>query len=77
MDLIESKLRRTKIKLHLPLWYMKFVASVMDLLPFPMPLSRDQLKMLAEDNTCDPKIIQSHFGFAPQPFKEWLATLAL
>ncbi|MHC4606474.1 MAG: complex I NDUFA9 subunit family protein [Planctomycetota bacterium] len=51
---ILSRGRYGKVKRHIrfPMWYMKLLALAAEtVLPAP-PITRDQLKMLAKDNTC-------------------------
>lgn len=77
MTLIEQKLGKKKFKLSLPIWQMKIAAYFMELMPFPTPLSRDQLTMLKEDNLCEPSAIRTHFNFPPTEFESWLDQLRI
>lgn len=57
---------------HLPLFFMKPVARVMEaVLPKP-PVTTDQLIVLQEDNVCDMRDIREVFGIEPVKFREGL-----
>jgi NADH dehydrogenase len=58
--------------LHVPLFFMKPVAKVLEtILPNP-PVTTQQLIMLQEDNVCSMKDIREVFGIEPVKFKEGL-----
>jgi NADH dehydrogenase len=58
--------------LHLPLFFMKSMARVLEsVLPKP-PVTADQLIMLQEDNVCSLRDIHDAFGIAPVGFHEGL-----
>ncbi len=60
-------------KLHMPLFFMKTAARVLEaVLPRP-PLTTDQLIMLQEDNVCGLRDIRDAFGVEPIRFEEGLA----
>jgi uncharacterized protein YbjT (DUF2867 family) len=60
-------------KLHMPLFFMKTAARVLEaVLPRP-PLTTDQLIMLQEDNVCGLRDIRDAFGVEPIKFEEGLA----
>lgn len=57
---------------HVPLFFMKPVAKVLEtMLPNP-PVTTQQLIMLQEDNVCNIKDIREVFGIDPVVFKEGL-----
>ena len=58
---------RKKWIIPMPIRLMKLAATLFDSLPF-FPVTRDQLTMLQEGNTADPKIIESLTGIAPVAF---------
>jgi len=58
---------RKKWIIPMPISIMKLAAALFDWLPF-FPATRDQLTMLAEGNTAEPKIIESLSGSAPLAF---------
>lgn len=58
---------RHKIILPMPVAVMMFAAMLLDWLPF-FPVTRDQLKMLAEGNTADPATLRSLIERAPRKF---------
>jgi NADH dehydrogenase len=58
--------------LHVPLFFMKPMAKVLEtVLPNP-PVTTQQLIMLQEDNVCSMKDINDAFGIEPVAFKEGL-----
>jgi NADH dehydrogenase len=57
---------------HMPMFFMKSMAKVMEtVLPKP-PVTMDQLIMLQEDNVCGMKDIRETFGVEPMRFREGL-----
>lgn len=59
---------------HMPMFFIKSAAKVMEtVLPKP-PVTTDQLIMLQEDNVCSMKDIREAFGVEPVRFREGLAT---
>ena len=58
--------------LHIPLFFMKAMARVLEtVLPKP-PVTSDQLIMLQEDNVCSMRDIRDAFGIEPVKFREGL-----
>lgn len=59
---------------HLPLFFMKSLATALQaVLPRP-PVTTDQLIMLQEDNVCGPRDLSDAFGVKPVRFREGLGT---
>ncbi len=57
---------------HMPMFFMRTAAKLMEtVLPKP-PVTTDQLVMLLEDNVCDVKDIREAFGVEPVKFREGL-----
>lgn len=69
---IAGLLGRRPLFFHLPEGLMRAVVPVMQHLP-GFPLTKEQLTMLLEGNTCDEKAFLDAFGFDPIPFREGLA----
>ena len=59
----------TKWALPAPVLLLKGIAAVLDRYAF-FPITRDQLTMLMEGNTCDGQDIFDTFGLMPTPFNE-------
>jgi NADH dehydrogenase len=58
--------------LHLPLFFMKSLATVFEaVLPKP-PVTTDQLIMLQEDTVCNMRDIRDTFGIEPIGFRDGL-----
>lgn len=64
---IAEAVGRTKWVLPYPIWLIRIGAALFDWLPF-FPATRDQLTMLAEGNTADPKIVEQLIGRPPRAF---------
>jgi NADH dehydrogenase len=65
LDLIGRAMgRRRVLKMHVPIGAMTPVARVLHPLP-GFPVTPDQLLMLREDSTCDPRPFFSTFGLEP------------
>jgi NADH dehydrogenase len=55
-----------------PMGLMKFGASVLErVLPSP-PVTSDQLRLLEQDNICDPKSLEKNFGVIPVKYEDAL-----
>jgi len=53
----------------IPMGLMKFGASVLEkVLPAP-PVTSDQLRLLEQDNICDPKSLEKNFGVVPATYE--------
>ena len=73
LDRIAHAMNRTMIKIPVPFWYMNALASLFEYFPW-FPVSRDQLIMLKENNTCDPTPFAQTFGISLTPFEEGIRT---
>ncbi len=71
IDLLCRTLRKKRLRLPAPNWFLRAFATVAQLLPNP-PLTREQLLMLGEDNTCDITEMQAVFGIAPRRLEDYL-----
>jgi uncharacterized protein YbjT (DUF2867 family) len=69
---IAAVMGRKRPALHMPLFFMKPLARVLEtVLPRP-PITTDQLIMLQEDNVCGMRDIRDAFGIEPVPFRDGL-----
>ncbi len=67
LDAIGSALGHRRVrKAHVPLGFMRPVARVLHRLP-GFPVTPDQLRMLEEDNVCDPAPFYGAFRLEPMP----------
>lgn len=69
---IASLLGRRPLLLPIPAGLIRAVVPVMQHMP-GFPLTKEQLIMLLEGNTCDERPFLTAFGFDPIPFREGLA----
>src|SRR5262245_12589957 len=75
LDLVGAALgRRHPLKLHVPLGLMRPLARLFHRMP-AFPVTPDQLAMLEEDNTCDPRPFYTTFKLTPIPLAQGLASL--
>jgi NADH dehydrogenase len=78
VDEICGTMGRKRLKIRLPLAFSRRQAAFFEfafprLLRRPAPLNRDQLIMLQEDNTGDPRPANSLFGLSPVTFRAGIA----
>ena len=72
-DRIKTVLGKRRAKIHLPFGLMRVNAAVLEALPGPTPVTRDQLTMLeAGDNICDNTAARETFGIELVPLTEQL-----
>jgi NADH dehydrogenase len=57
---------------HMPLFFMKFVARFMEAVLKKPPITMDQLIVLQEDNVCGMRDIRGAFGIEPVTFRDGL-----
>ena len=67
IDIVAEAGGKKKWKLPAPGWGVKLVASLLGWIP-AFPISRDQVTMLMEGNTCDSSEFLSEFQITPLPF---------
>jgi uncharacterized protein YbjT (DUF2867 family) len=71
-DRIKRVLEKRRAKIHLPFGVMRVNAAILEALPGPSPLTRDQLKMLAVDNVVSNTDAQETFQVDLVPLDEQL-----
>ena len=71
-DRIKRVLGKRRPKLHLPFGVLRANAAILEALPGPSPLTRDQLKMLAVDNVVSNADAQETFQLELLPLDEQL-----
>jgi len=77
LDQISEVLRgRPKAKVYLPLGLLRPAAALMEKVLRRPPLTRDQLKMLGEDNICALGPLLADFGWSPSRFLDCLNSYA-
>ncbi len=65
IDLIAEAAGISKPKIHLPVWMMRPVVTVLSRVSARFPLTSDQLTMLLEDNWCDIEEMRQTFEIEP------------
>jgi uncharacterized protein YbjT (DUF2867 family) len=75
-DRIKRVLGKRRPKIHLPFGLMRVNAAILEALPGPSPLTRDQLKMLAVDNVVSNSDAQETFRLELVPLDEQLRRAA-
>ena len=69
ISIIAKASGKTKLKIPTPAFIIKTLASLLDGFSW-FPITRDQLNMLLEGNTCDSKETFKKFGIKPIPFTQ-------
>jgi uncharacterized protein YbjT (DUF2867 family) len=75
-DRIKRVLGKRRPKVHLPFGLMRVNAAILEVLPGPSPITRDQLKMLAVDNVVSNPDAQETFQVELVPLDEQLRRAA-
>jgi uncharacterized protein YbjT (DUF2867 family) len=75
-DRIKRVLGKRRPKLHVPFGLMRVNAAILEALPGPSPLTRDQLKMLAVENVVSNSDAQETFQVDLMPLDEQLRRAA-
>jgi uncharacterized protein YbjT (DUF2867 family) len=75
-DRIKRSLGKRRPKLHVPFGLMRVNAAILEALPGPSPVTRDQLKMLAVDNVVSNSDAQETFRVELVPLDEQLRRAA-
>ena len=65
---IATAVDKRKLIIPMPIAVMKLAATLLDRIP-SFPVTRDQLTMLAENNTADPKTLEQIIGRPPRAFE--------
>jgi NADH dehydrogenase len=60
---------RSKLMVPAPAWVVRAIAVLLEEFAF-FPISRDQITMLLEGNTCDSSEVFKLFGLSPRRFDE-------
>jgi uncharacterized protein YbjT (DUF2867 family) len=71
-DRIKRTLGKRRAKLHVPFGVMRVNAAILEALPGPSPITRDQLKMIAVDNVVSNDDAQKTFAVDLVPLDEQL-----
>ncbi len=66
LDTVKDALGRSRLKAHVPLAVMRPLAQAMEWLLAKPPVTREQLKMLALDNTTETDSVMRNFGVQPR-----------
>jgi len=66
LDTVKDALGRSRLKAHVPLAVMRPLAQAMEWLLAKPPVTREQLKMLALDNTTETDSVMRSFGVQPR-----------
>lgn len=75
-DRIKTVLGKRRPKIHLPFGLMRVNAAVIEAVPGPTPITRDQVKMLEADVVCDNGPALETFGIELTPLDEQLRRAA-
>lgn len=73
VDTLAEVLGQKVWKVHLPVFPLRFLASLLQGFPW-FPVTVDQITMLLAGNTCNPQAFYEDFGIAPVSLAEGLAS---
>jgi uncharacterized protein YbjT (DUF2867 family) len=73
MKAIAAALGIKRPTVHMPMFFMRTMAKVTEIVLSKPPVTTDQLIMLQEDNICSMRDIREVFGIEPVKFREGLA----
>ncbi len=71
IDTIAQVLGRKVYKIHLPVWPMRLAAGLLGGFAW-FPVTKGQIRMLLEGNSCDQTAFYQDFGLTPVSFREGL-----
>ena len=72
VDLVAQQLAVRKRKLHVPMPLMFLIACAQEVLAREPEVTVDQLRMMEEDNVCEPTVLMDTFGIQPTRFEDGL-----
>jgi NADH dehydrogenase len=72
VDILSRSMGRKKTVFNIPMGFMKFATAVFSSLPVSSPVTTDQLRLLEQDNICDPDSVEKNFGFKPLKYEDAL-----
>ncbi|MDR4507240.1 MAG: complex I NDUFA9 subunit family protein [Candidatus Brocadiaceae bacterium] len=72
IDTIADVICTPSNKIHVPVWIMGLMAELFDWLPI-FPVTKEQITMLIDGNTCNEKPFFKHFNLQPIGFQEGIA----
>lgn len=72
VETLSESLGRRKPAFSVPMGLMKLSAVFLGTVLSSPPVTLDQLRLLEQDNICDPDTIEKNFGFTPVRFKDAL-----
>lgn len=61
VDILKQIMNIKRVHLHLPLWLMRLVATILEKILKPAPITVDQLIMMKADSTCDASFAENDF----------------
>src|SRR3989304_2313658 len=70
IDTVCRVLGKMRLKIHIPIWFMRPGAAIAECILRKPPITRDQLLMLEEDNVTDNNALESVFNIKPVGFEE-------
>jgi len=73
VDIVAGRLGIGKPKLHVPMPLMFLLAYAQEVLAREPEVTVDQLKMMSEDNVCEPGVLKDTFGIEPTRFEDGLS----
>ena len=72
LGIIKKVLKKSRMNFYIPIWVMRAMASILEPLIKPAPITRDQLVMMEMGNTGDISKMKELFLINPIPFEKGL-----
>jgi NADH dehydrogenase len=72
VEKLSKALGQNRPTFKIPMGIMRFGALVFEKVLSSPPVTTDQLRLLEQDNICDPKSVEKNFGFVPIKYGEAL-----
>lgn len=72
IEILSRSMGHRRPVLKIPMGLMKLTASIFDALPFSLPVTSDQLRLLESDNICDLGSVEKNFGLKPVKYEDAL-----
>lgn len=69
---LAEALNRSRPMISVPMGLMKLSSSILGAVLRNPPVTLDQLRLLEQDNICDPDAVERHFGFRPMRYVDAL-----
>ena len=70
VSIVADVMGRKRLRLNIPLWKIRPVVAVMDIVTPHAPINRAMLQLVTHRNVAEPDAVERFFGFRPQPIAD-------